>query len=103
MRAPPWFRGDDGGGDNVIWKLKSAVYSLKQASSCFWTVVHSHLVEIRFHPLTGDPCLFRKNLGGGNKMLVCCYVDDITCVVESKEIGDAFLVDMRERFFIGED
>jgi hypothetical protein len=36
-------------------------------------------------------------------MLVCCYVDDITYAVESKEIGDAFLMDMRKRFFIGED
>jgi len=102
MKAPPGFRGDDG-GDNVIWKLKSAVYGLKQASACFWTAVHSHLVEIGFHSLTGDPCLFQKNLGDGKKMLVCCYVDDITYAVESKEIGDAFLMDMRKRFFIGED
>jgi hypothetical protein len=63
----PGFRGDDS-GDNVIWKLKSAVYSLKQASACFWTAVHSHLVEIGFHSLTGDPCLFQKNLDGGKKI-----------------------------------
>jgi hypothetical protein len=25
-------------------------------------------------------------------MLVCCYVDDITYVVDNKEIGDAFWV-----------
>jgi hypothetical protein len=102
MKAPPGYRGAKDGHE-VIWKLKSAVYGLKQASACFWTAVHQHLVKIGFHSLTGDPCLFQKNLGGGKKMLVCCYVDDITYAVENKEIGDAFLDDMRKRFFISED
>jgi hypothetical protein len=48
--------------------------------------------------------IFQKNLGGGKKMIVCCYVDDITYAVESKEIRDLFLHEMRQRFFIiGED
>jgi hypothetical protein len=102
MRAPPGFRGDDG-GDNVIWKLKSAVNSLKQASSCFWTVVHSHLIKINFSFIDMGSMLIPKESGGGKKMLVCCYVDILLPVLlKSKEIGDVFLVDMRKRFFIGE-
>jgi hypothetical protein len=95
MKAPPGYRGADD-GQEPVWKLKKAVYGLKQASACFWTAVHQHLIKLGFHSLTGDPCLFQKNLGGGRKMLVCCYVDDITYAVESNEIGDAFLDDMRK-------
>jgi hypothetical protein len=102
MRAPPGFR--EGLGDQeVIWKLKSAVYGLKQASACFWTAVHQHLVKLGFHSLTGDPCIFQKNFEGGRKMIVCCYVDDITYAVDNKEVGDTFLNEMRQRFFISED
>jgi hypothetical protein len=85
MKASPGFRGADD-GQEPVWKLKKALYGLEQAIACFWTVVHQHLVKLGFHSLTGDPCLFQKNLGGGKKMLVCCYVDDITYAVESNEI-----------------
>jgi hypothetical protein len=47
--------------------------------------------------------LFQKNLGGGKKIIICCYVDDITYGVSDKEIGDEFLKEMRDRFFIGAD
>jgi hypothetical protein len=103
MQAPPGYREKDEDGFDVIWKLKKAVYGLKQASSCFWNAVNSHLVKLGFHSLTGDPCLFQKSLPNGKKIIVCCYVDDITYAVSDKETGDEFLSSMRDRFFIGKD
>lgn len=101
MKPPPGYRNKN--GQETVWRLKKAVYGLKQASACFWTAVNQHLVSIGFHSLTGDPCLFQKRLSNGKKMYVCCYVDDITYAVEDESDGQKFLQDMRSRFFIGED
>jgi hypothetical protein len=103
MKVPPGQPQSDKGGGQLVWKLKRAVYGLKQASACFWTAVNQHLVKLGYHSLTGDPCLFQKNLGDGKKILVCCYVDDITFAVSDPSIGEEFLKEMRERFFIGKD
>ena len=102
MKAPAGYVNSKGETD-VIFKLKRAVYGLKQASSCFWSAVNDHLVRIGFHSLTGDPCLFQKTLSNGKRILVCCYVDDITYAVEEAADGEAFLEEMRQRFFIGKD
>jgi hypothetical protein len=102
MKAPPG-REKNEDGQNVIWKLKRAVYGLKQASACFWTAVNHHLVQLGYHSLTGDPCLFQKDLGNGQRILVCCYVDDITYAVSDPAYGETFLKEMRDRFVIGKD
>lgn len=102
MKAPPGYTKQVNGHD-VIWKLKRAVYGLKQASACFWTAVSQHLISLGFNSLTGDPCLFQKDLGNGEKILVCCYVDDITYAVSNPAYGEVFLKEMRDRFVIGKD
>ena len=72
MRAPLGYITVNDKGNDVILKLNKAVYGLKQASACFWTAVSKHLVEIGYHSLTGDTCLFQRTL---------VVVSESSCVV----------------------
>ena len=46
---------------------------------------------------------FQRNLPNGKKILVCCYVDDITFAVSDESVGEEFLNSMRKKFFIEAD
>ena len=48
-------------------EIEKTVYGLKQASTCFWTAVNAHLLDLGYHSLTGDPCLFSEICQMGRK------------------------------------
>jgi hypothetical protein len=102
MRAPEGYRQQNAQGNEVVYKLKKAIYGLKQASACFWNAIRTHLSGQGFKSVTGDPCLMRKDLPNGEQILVCLYVDDVTYAVTSEAVGNAFLEDLKKAFVIGE-
>jgi len=103
MKCPPGYETYDEHGEEQVLELNSAVYGLKQASACFWTAVHTHLLKNGYTPTLGDPCLFSKIFENGKQIMVCCYVDDLTYAAPDQETADLFLKTMRERFVIDED
>jgi hypothetical protein len=102
VRAPPGYSSTAENGEEEILELSKAIYGLKQASSCFWTAMNEHLKSIGFRSVLGDPCLFRKELADGRKILVCTYIDDVTYGVSDPSLADTFLSDLRKRFVIDE-
>jgi hypothetical protein len=102
VKCPPGYETYDENGEEEVLEMNSACYGLKQSSACFWTAVHTHLVENGYIPTLGDPCLFKKILENGKPILVCCYVDDLTYSAPDFETAEIFLKMMRDRFVIDE-
>ena len=102
MRAPPGYSSVAENGEEEILELSSAIYGLKQSSACFWTAMHVHLVANGFVSILGDPCLFKKVLPNGKKILAAVYVDDVSYAVSDASTAQDFLALLRERFAIDE-
>ena len=102
MRAPPGYSSVAENGEEEILELSSAIYGLKQSSACFWTAMHVHLVANGFVSILGDPCLFKKVLPNGKKILAAVYVDDVSVGVSDASTAQDFLALLRERFAIDE-
>ena len=64
--------------------------------------MNEHPKGLGFKSVLGDPCLFRKELAGGIKILVCTYIGDVTYGVTDPAIADALLSDLRKCSVIGE-
>jgi len=103
IKTPPGYSSQTSSGEEEVWRLKKAIYGLKQSSCAFWNAMSSHLIDKGFVSILGDPCLFRRILPNGKIILVATYVDDITFSVTDSETRDFFMRELRERFEIGED
>jgi hypothetical protein len=102
MRAPRGFEEKTDAGVEIVYRLKKAIYGLKQAAACFWTELSDHLVSKGYKAVTGDVCVLTKPMPDGSKIVLCTYVDDITFGVTSQANADLFMTEMRERFIIDE-
>jgi hypothetical protein len=65
LKSPPGYEEVDEDGNETVLELHHAIYGLKQASACFYTVLSEHLRDLGFSSFTGDPCLFKKELSSG--------------------------------------
>ena len=107
MIRPPVFKNQS--KPNHVFKLKKAIYGLKQASRAWYTTLKNVLLELGFDNSRADSSLFiyRKN------SIICyflVYVDDIVITRNNKnfvasiikKLGDHFsLKDMGLHFFLG--
>ena len=50
-----------------------------------------------------ESCVLTSTIEDGQKILVCCYVDDITFAVSDPCIGESFLEQLCESFVIDKD
>jgi len=60
----------------TIYKLKKAVYGLKQGSRCWNLKLDRVLTNLNFKRSTADPCVYQRNQGE-NILIIAIYVDDI--------------------------
>jgi len=102
LRAPPGYNYKTADGEDEVLELSRAIYGIKQASSCFWEALSTHLLSLGHEPILGDPCLFRKVLPDGRILLTCTYVDDLITGVTDPSMMDQFLGELRSRFVIEE-
>ena len=80
---------------NGVWKLKKAIYGLKQAASCWYKKLKSGLGEMGLEPLTGSPCLFVSN-----DSMLASHVDDMLVCARNRGTRDRLLSDLAKRFTI---
>nr|GEX50114.1 hypothetical protein [Tanacetum cinerariifolium] len=74
---------------NQVYKLKKALYRLKQAPRAWYDMLSSFLISKDFSKCLVDPTLFiRRN--GNDLLLVQIYVDDIIFVASTPELCDLF-------------
>ena len=84
---PPGFED----GTNRVWQLLRALYGLKQAGRLWYLTLHEFLIELNYHPLPTEPCVYKNNKG----TIIGIYVDDI--VGFGDHILDNFKI-IRDRF-----
>nr|GFA67427.1 hypothetical protein [Tanacetum cinerariifolium] len=82
---------------NHVYKLKKALYRLKQAPHTWYDMLSSFLLSQDFSKGLVDPTLFiRKN--GNDLLLVQIYVDDIIFAAPTLELCDLFANLMCSKF-----
>ena len=78
MQQPDGYRAD---GDQVdyVWKLNKSLYGLKQAGRAWNKKMNVALVELGFHALHSDCCVYIKR-AASTVVFVLVYVDDLLLV-----------------------
>nr|GEV28974.1 hypothetical protein [Tanacetum cinerariifolium] len=74
---------------NHIYKLKKALFGLKQALRAWYDMLSSFLISQDFSKGLVDPTLFNRRVGN-DLLLVQIYVDDIIFAASTPELCDLF-------------
>jgi hypothetical protein len=65
---------------NKVYKLKRAIYDLKQSARAWYTRVEECLLNLDYKKSKYEPCLFVK-CDNDVKIVVALFVDDFFCVL----------------------
>jgi hypothetical protein len=82
-----------------IYKLKKAIYGLKQAGRSWSTILTEFLIIQGLRQCVSDPCVFVKDDG---EMMVIVYVDDVIISTLRKESGTNLIQEIEKTFEIGD-
>ena len=65
------------GNEHKVYKLKKALYELKQAPRAWYSRIHAHILNEGFKKCPYEHTFFVKIGDGGKMLIVCLYVDDL--------------------------
>jgi len=65
------------GDETKVYKLKKALYRLKQAPHAWYKKINTFFAENGFERSANEPTLYFKRQGDNDFLVVCLYVDDI--------------------------
>ncbi|GKU86114.1 hypothetical protein SLEP1_g683 [Rubroshorea leprosula] len=85
------------GKEEKVYKLKKALYRLKQAPRTWYGRLDSYLHDNDFHRNENEPTLYVK-VKGGDILIICVYVDDIIYTGSSNILIEEFKKNMSEEF-----
>jgi Reverse transcriptase (RNA-dependent DNA polymerase) len=89
ISQPPNYESDD--SKQIVYKLKKAIYGLKQASRQWYFKFHQVIISFGFEPNLVDECIYHK-FSGSKFIFLVLYVDDILLASNDKNM-------MRETIF----
>src|SRR5258708_12112676 len=69
----------------MVWCLKKALYSLKQARLEWYCTLQSHIQSISYAQSGYDPCLYVHN----SENFTVVYVDDLLLFAPKKQLAHA--------------
>jgi hypothetical protein len=72
------------GQESKVWKLKKAIYGLKQASRSWYLKMNEAMKDIGFTACVSDPCIYYR-FQSGTMFYVALYVDDLLLATKCKE------------------
>ncbi|CAM9757863.1 unnamed protein product, partial [Heterosigma akashiwo] len=76
VKQPPGFVDKD--HPNKVWKLKKALYGLRQSPKLWYNTLHEFLLEQNFVRSDYESCLYtRKHSVTGEDSMIAVYVDDL--------------------------
>ncbi len=99
MRQPPDFAAP--GKENFVWRLRKALYSLKQAGLMWYKVVCKLMDNIRLHRSKHDPGVFFLAVPG-ILIIVVIHVDDCLLMTKGTDLMRALKDQLRCRFKISD-
>jgi len=83
------------------FRLKRAIYGLKQAPMELYNMINGFLHSIRFKLLDAEPCLyFRQDKDDNIIFIISLYVDDLVIAASSKAILKWVMGQLSNRFSI---
>jgi hypothetical protein len=75
VAQPPGY--EQKGYEHQVYKLKKALYSLKQAPRAWNSRIESYFLKEGFEKHPHEHTLFVRQMDGGKMLIVCLYVDDL--------------------------
>jgi len=63
--------------DQKVWKLKKALYGIKQAPYAWNEEINGSIMALGYNRCTTDRCIYVKNSSTGSPMFIPLYVDDM--------------------------
>ncbi|KAG8486268.1 hypothetical protein CXB51_019636 [Gossypium anomalum] len=97
MVQPSGFEQLGRGGQQLVCKLRKALYSLKQAPRAWFYKLKEFLLEAKFQASKTDSSLFIQK-SGSQLIYVLVYVDDIVVTGTSFPAIDKFVTELHDRF-----
>ena len=63
--------------EHKVYRMRNALYGLKQTLIAWYTHIHSYLIENGFHRSESESTLYTKLNEKGNMLIFFTYVDDL--------------------------
>ena len=73
------------GNENLVCKLERGLYSLKQASRCWFLTIDEFLQASSYKQCDGDRCVYLKTVED-KFLILALYVDDVILATNSQEL-----------------
>jgi hypothetical protein len=86
------------GESNMVYKLKKALYGLRQAPRAWYSKIESYFCVEKFDKCSYEPTLFVKNGLKGKILIVSLYVDDLIYTGNDTKMVEEFKESMKMRF-----
>ena len=83
---------------NMVYRLKKALYRLKQAPRAWYSRIDTHFVNSRFNKCPYEHTLYIKIGNTGNILIVCLYVDDLIFTGNDEDMFKEFKESMMHEF-----
>lgn len=97
MKKPVTFESDK--DDNTVFKLKRAIYGLKQSSRAWYERVNDYLLNLGYQKSKYEPCLFTK-FEGSVKIIIALFVDDFVVFSNCVTVTDQLVSELSCKFKI---
>jgi hypothetical protein len=98
LKAPEGFESRAQSGEEVVWKLKKAVYGLKQSPNLWYKLVKKQLMEKGIKPVANEHCIYSKEDDQGNRVILMHHVDDFLLVGPKGILFDKTRQDLKNMF-----
>ena len=73
------------GQEEKVYKLKKALYELKQAPRAWYSRLDTYLHKNRYHRSDNEPTLYVNVICTGDILIICVYIDDIRYTSSSND------------------
>lgn len=83
--------------EDKVYKLKKALYGLRQAPRAWNEKLNQILKELKFEKCSKEPSVYRK-MTSEDKLLIAVYVDDLFVTGTNKNVIESFKEEMSSRF-----